>query len=152
MIENSDDLTMMPRKLQPGQRSEVWIASAHSGWAESAYSSRTVLLEGPHWAPDGGGLLLNGDGLLWRLDLEPDVELRRVPIDDLPPINNDHVVDAERSLIYLSANDGHIYVAPIEGGTARGVTNDSSRYHFLHGVSPDGATLAFGAPPGAALL
>jgi TolB protein len=58
-------------------------------------------------------------------------------------INNDHVVDAERGLIYLSANDGHIYVAPIEGGTAKRVTHDSSRYHFLHGVSPDGATLAF---------
>jgi Tol biopolymer transport system component len=121
----------------------VWIASVHSGSAESVYSTGTVLLEAPNWAPDGGGLLLNGDGLLWRLDLEPDVELRRVPIDDLPPINNDHVVDAERGLIYLSANDGHIYVAPIEGGTAKRVTNDSSRYHFLHGVSPDGATLAF---------
>jgi TolB protein len=66
-----------------------------------------------------------------------------VPIDELPPINNDHVLDAERGLIYLSANDGHIYVAPIESGTAMRVTYDSSRYHFLHGVSPDGATLSF---------
>ena len=66
-----------------------------------------------------------------------------MPIEELPPINNDHVVDAGRGLIYLSANDGHIYVAPIEGGTAKRVTHDSSRYHFLHGVSPDGATLAF---------
>ena len=143
MIENSDDLTMMARQLQPGQRSDVWIASVDSGSAESVYSTETLLLEAPNWAPDGGGLLLNGDGLLWRLDLEPDVELRRVPIDDLPPINNDHVLDAERAQIYLSANDGHIYAAPIEGGTARRVTHDSSRYHFLHGVSPDGATLAF---------
>jgi TolB protein len=143
MIENSNDLTMMPRQLQPAQRSEVWIASVDSGSAESVYYTETLLLEAPNWAPDGGGLLLNGDGQLWRLDLEPDVELRRVPIDDLPPINNDHVLDVERGLIYLSANDGHIYVAPIEGGTARRVTNDSSRYHFLHGVSPDGATLAF---------
>jgi TolB protein len=141
MIENSDDLTM--RQLQPGQRSEVWIASVDSGSAELVYSTETLLLEAPNWAPDGGGLLLNGEGLLWRLDLEPAVELRRIPIDDLPPINNDHVLDAERGLIYLSANDGHIYVGPIEGGTAKRVTNDSRRYHFLHGVSPDGATLAF---------
>jgi TolB protein len=143
MTENSDDLTMMPRQLQPGQRSEVWIVAVDSESAESVYSTETLLLEAPNWAPDGGGLLLNGDGLLWRLDLEPDVELRRVPIDDLRPINNDHVLDAERGLIYLSANDGHIYVAPIEGGTAKRVTHDPSRYHFLHGVSPDGATLAF---------
>jgi TolB protein len=143
MTENSDDLTMMPRQLQPGQWTEVWIAAVDSESAQSVYSTETLLLEAPNWAPDGGGLLLNGDGALWRLDLEPDVELRRLPIDDLPPINNDHVLDAERGLIYLSANDGHIYVAPIEGGSAKRVTNDSSRYHFLHGVSPDGATLAF---------
>ena len=74
--------------------------------------------------------------------MEPEVGLNKVLIDDLPPINNDHVPDAERGLIYLSANDGHIYVAPIEGGSAKRVTHDSSRYHFLQGVSPDGATLA----------
>ena len=66
-----------------------------------------------------------------------------MPIEGLPPINNDHVLDPPRGLIYLSANDGHIYVAPTSGGKARRVTHDSSRYHFLHGVSPDGATLAF---------
>ena len=42
-----------------------------------------------------------------------------MPIEDLPPINNDHVLDPARGLIYLSANDGHIYVAPIAGGTPR---------------------------------
>jgi len=111
--------------------------------AELVYSTDTLLLEAPNWAPDGPALLLNGDGLLWRLDLEPEVELRAVHIADLPPINNDHVLDPGGELIYLSANDGHIYVAPIEGGTAKRVTRDPSRYHFLHGVSPDGKTLAF---------
>jgi TolB protein len=134
---------VVPRLLQSGQRAEVWIAEAGSGSTELVYSTDSLLLEAPNWAPDGHGLLLNGDGLLWRLDLEPQIELQQVPIDDLPPINNDHVLDASRGLIYVSANDGHIYVAPIEGGTAKRVTGDSSRHHFLHGVSPDGATLAF---------
>ena len=107
------------------------------------YTAETVLLEAPNWAADGGGLLLNGDGLLWRLDLEREAELSVVPIENLPPINNDHVLDPPRGLIYMSANDGHIYVAPERGGTARPVTHDGSRYHFLHGVSPDGRTLAF---------
>jgi hypothetical protein len=120
----------------------VWIAEIEGGSAKLAYSTDSVLLEAPNWAPDGG-LLLNGDGLLWQLELEPEVELKRVPIDDLPAINNDHVLDASRGLIYLSANDGHIYVAPLGGGTAQRVTRDSTRYHFLHGVSPDGSTLAF---------
>jgi TolB protein len=143
MTQYPEDLEIVPRRLLPGQIAEVWIADVGGGSAELAYATEALLLEAPNWAPDGRGLLLNGDGLLWRLHLGPEAELRRVPIDDLPPINNDHVLDAERGLIYLSANDGHIYVAPIEGGTARRVTHDSGRYHFLHGVSPDGATLAF---------
>jgi TolB protein len=143
MTEYADDLEMVPRTLQPGQRSEVWIAEVGHGSAELAYSTDTLLLEAPNWAPDGRGLLLNGDGLLWRLELEPELELQRVRIDDLPSINNDHIVDAERGLMYLSANDGHIYVAPVEGGVAKRITHDPSRYHFLHGVSPDGATLVF---------
>jgi TolB protein len=143
MTEYPDDLEIVPRRLQLGQRAEVWIAEVTDRSAGLAYATDALLLEAPNWAPDGRGLLLNGDGLLWRLDLEPEVELKQVSIDDLPPINNDHVLDAERGLIYLSANDGHIYVAPIEGGTAKRVTHDSSRYHFLHGVSPDGKTLAF---------
>jgi TolB protein len=133
---------MVPRTLRPGQRTEVWIAEVERGSVELAYSTDALLLEAPNWAPDGG-LLLNGDGLLWRLELEPEVALQRVPIEDLPPINNDHVLDAKRGLIYLSANDGHIYVAPIGGGTARRITHESNRDHFLHGVSPVGATLAF---------
>jgi TolB protein len=138
-----EDMQMLPRVLQDGQRAEVWIAEVERGTAELVYATDALLVEAPNWAPDGHGLLLNGDGLLWRLALVPDVELTAVPIDDLPPINNDHVLDAKRGLIYLSANDGHIYVAPIDGGTAKRVTHDSSRYHFLHGVSPDGTTLAF---------
>jgi len=131
------------RTLRTGQVSQVWVANVSEGTARPVFSTADLLLEAPNWAPDGRGLLLNGDGLLWRLDLEPATTLEQVVIDGLPPINNDHVVNAERGLVYLSANDGHIWVAPIEGGAAGRVTSDPSRYHFLHGVSPDGATLAF---------
>jgi TolB protein len=133
---------MAPRTLRPGQRAEVWIAEVAGGSSQLVYSTDTLLLEAPNWAPDGGGLLLNGDGLLWRLELEPEAALQLVPIEDLPPINNDHVLDAKHGLIYLSANDGHIYVAPVEGGTAKRITHDPSRYHFLHDVGPN-AMLAF---------
>jgi TolB protein len=143
MSTSVDDPLMVARKLRPGQRAEVWIVDVGGGVPELVYSTVEVLLEAPNWTPDGGGLLLNGDGLLWRLDLTPEVALTAVEIDNLPPINNDHVLDTPRGLVYLSANDGHLYVAPIEGGPATRVTHDSSRYHFLHGVSPDGTTLAF---------
>jgi hypothetical protein len=149
MTESAADPKMVPRSLRPDQKTEVWIAQIGGERAELVYSTSTVLLEAPNWSPNGRGLLLNGDGLLWRLDLGPDIELGEVPIEDLPPVNNDHVLDAARGLIYLSANDGHIYVAPIAGGTAKRVTHDPSRYHFLHGISPDGATLAFVELPSA---
>jgi Tol biopolymer transport system component len=138
-----DDELMATRQLRPGQRTEVWVFDVGDGVPELVYTTDELLLEAPNWAPDGRALLLNGDGLLWRLDLGPQVGLAAVKIDELPPINNDHVLDGPRGLIYLSANDGHLYVAPVEGGTATRVTHDSSRHHYLHGVSPDGTTLAF---------
>lgn len=119
------------------------MADLVTGDRTLVYASDTLLLEAPNWAPDGAGLLLNGAGLLWRLDLEPEISLAQVEIADLPPINNDHVVDAPRGLIYLSANDGHLYVAQVDGGAATRITHDSTRHHYLHGVSPDGTTLAF---------
>ena len=73
MTEFADDLRLVPRQLKPGQRAEVWIAEVDDGAPQLAYSTDAVLLEAPNWAPDGEGLLLNGDGVLWRLDLEPEV-------------------------------------------------------------------------------
>ncbi|HET9648754.1 MAG TPA: biopolymer transporter Tol [Microlunatus sp.] len=130
------------RQLRPGQRTEVWIAEVADGSPARVLSTTDLLLEAPNWSPDGTALLLNGDGLLWRFDLATAV-LRRVEIAELPPINNDHVIDPPRNRIFLSADDGHIHEAPLTGGTARRITHDDSRYHFLHGVSPDGSTLAF---------
>jgi Tol biopolymer transport system component len=120
----------------------VWVADASTGSAQVVHETADILLEAPNWAPDGEALLVNGDGLLWRLDLATRA-LGPVPIAGLPPINNDHVVDAPRGLVYLSANDGHIHCAPLGGGTAVRVSTDPGFHHFLHGVSPDGAALAF---------
>ena len=39
--------------------------------------------------------------------------------------------------------DGHIYHAPLNGGSVRQVTDEDDVWHFLHGVSPDGKTLGF---------
>jgi len=128
--------------LLPGQRCEVWVADASTGAAEVVYETPGILLEAPNWAPDGESLVMNGNGLLWRLDLGSSA-LAQVLITGLPPINNDHVLDAVRGLVYLSARDGHIYRAPLAGGTAVRVSSDEDHYHFLHGISPDGSELAF---------
>jgi Tol biopolymer transport system component len=137
--------TNPPRRLQPGQRCEVWAASAASGTRELVFTTDELLLEAPNWAPDNAALILNGAGSLWRLDLGTR-SLDRVPVTGVPDLNNDHVL-GPGGLIYLSANDGHIYRADLAGGPATRITADDGTCHFLHGVSPDGQELAFVAIP-----
>jgi TolB protein len=134
----------MPRTLSPGQRAELYVLDVETGTSTLVTSSTELLFEAPNWTPDGQFLVVNGDGLLFRLpvsggDLEP------VPLGDVPAINNDHVLSADGSTVYVSADDGHLYAVPWPGGASRRVTNDRGPgfHHYLHGVSPDGSLLAY---------
>jgi TolB protein len=131
----------MLRTLQPGQRCEVWIAGV-TGESELVFTSDELLLEAPNWTLDGSALILNGDGKLWNFDVAGRT-LSQVPLADIPGLNNDHVLAPDGKQIFLSANDGHIYRAPLGGGAAERVTADDGSFHFLHGVSPDGGELAY---------
>ncbi|MFC9769952.1 MULTISPECIES: TolB family protein [unclassified Pseudarthrobacter] len=131
----------MNRTLQPGQRSEVWIASV-TGEAELLYSSDDVLFEAPNWTLDGTALVLNGNGKLWTLDVAGGHPVE-VPLTGVPDLNNDHVLAPDGTSIFLSANDGHIYRASLAGGAATRITEEDGTFHFLHGVSPDGRELAY---------
>lgn len=131
----------MIRTIQPGQRCDVWIASV-GGEAEVLFSTEDLLLEAPNWTFDGGSLILNGGGKLWRLDVGGG-SLVPVPLDGIPDLNNDHVLAPDGKGIFLSANDGHIYGAALDGGQAERITEDDGFFHFLHGVSPDGQELAY---------
>jgi Tol biopolymer transport system component len=130
------------RTLRNGQRCQVFVA-APDGSRELVYETRDILLEAPNWTLDGRALILNGDGLLWRFDLESR-ELAQIGVHGIPALNNDHVLAPDGETVYLSANDWHIYRAPLAGGRAERITNDGvPAFHFLHGVSPDGETLAY---------
>ena len=142
MTDGEQVPVMLPRRLSPGQRCEVWTAPRDGGPATLLLTTRDLLLEAPNWAPGGHALLLNGDGQLWRLPVEAP-RLEQVVLHDLPPINNDHVLAPDGRTIYLSGMDGHIHRAPLTGGSATRVTADDGTLHFLHGVSPDGTTLAY---------
>ncbi|MEV7661410.1 biopolymer transporter Tol [Paenarthrobacter sp. NPDC089316] len=131
----------MIRTLQPTQRCQVWIASV-AGGAELVYSTDELLLEAPNWAMDGSALILNGGGKLWRLDAGTR-ELTPIPLYGVPELNNDHVLAPDGETIFLSANDGHLYRAPLSGGATERITDDDGTFHFLHGVSPDGNELAY---------
>ena len=130
----------MPRTLRPGQLSELYVVEVDTGEHRLVYSSSTILFEAPNWTP-GGELVVNGDGRLFRVD----GGLHEIELGGVPAINNDHVVSPDGTTVYVSAEDGHLYAVPIEGGAGRRVTNDRGPgfHHYLHGVSPDGQTLAY---------
>lgn len=130
------------RLLAPDQSTCVWTQSLDQDVARCVLRTNQVLLEAPNWV--ASGLLLNGAGVLWTLD--SDGTLAPIDIAGIPVLNNDHVPDPDGEHVYLSANDWHIYRAPLAGGVAQRVTGESGipgLMHFLHGVSPDGSELAF---------
>jgi Tol biopolymer transport system component len=133
------------RKLLPGQVSRVHIGHADGREPQIVFETDEILIEAPNWTLDGTRLIVNGNGLLWSLAPEPGGELERIPLEGVPPLNNDHVLAPDGSRIYVSANDWHIYEASLSGGPVRRITNsgEPQRLHFLHGVSPDGETLAY---------
>ena len=53
-----EDLEIVPRRLQPGEIAEVWIADVGGKSAELVYATEALLPEAPNWAPDGRRLLL----------------------------------------------------------------------------------------------
>ena len=137
---------MPSRQLESGQRCEVRVHDTGSGRDDLVLAEDNILLEAPNWSLDGAALIVNGNGALWRIDLaSPGLE--PIPIDGVPPVNNDHVLDPDGIHVFVSTNgDGQIHRAPLAGGKGVQVTGAASpegMLHFLHGVSPDGEQLAF---------
>ncbi|GGC85467.1 hypothetical protein GCM10011512_10400 [Tersicoccus solisilvae] len=125
---------------QTNPRSRVWVSGLDGGRELVLETDRHV--EAPNWAVDDT-LLLNADGRLWRLPVDGTGELTEVPAAGLPPVNNDHVLAPDGPTVYASAEDGHLYALPRHGGPARRITSTPGRRHYLHGASPDGATLVY---------
>jgi TolB protein len=117
----------------------ILVFDVRTGESTPVHVSTGVHFEAPNWTA-GGDLILNGDGLLWRLPADGSAPPVVIPLDGVPELNNDHVLSS--SSIFVSANDGHLYEASLAGGPVRRVTHED-RMHFLHGVSPDGRTLAY---------
>jgi TolB protein len=133
------------RKLLPGQIAQVMIASTTGEPPIEVFSTDEMIIEAPNWTLDGRWLILNGDGKLWRLATDGSSGFEQIELAGVPALNNDHVLAPDGRHVFVSANDWHIYEADLNGGPVRRVTNDHEMpfMHFLHGVSPDGETLAY---------
>ncbi|KQO62290.1 TolB family protein [Curtobacterium sp. Leaf261] len=143
------------RQLRPGQTSRVHVYDLEARRSRLVFESASVLVEAPNVLPDGR-LVLNGDGDLFLLTVPPagtvasETDLVRVPLEGVPEINNDHVLEPSGTAIVVSARDGDLYRVPMPDGTdvapAVRVTDATvapvARKYYLHGIAPDASSLA----------
>lgn len=104
------------------------------------------LLEAPNWSRDGGHLLVNMNGSLYRIAKDGQGGLQRVALDAKYRCNNDHDYSPDGKLIAISASTpesrgSRVYVINADGSNPRLVTPISPSY--FHGWSPDGKWLSF---------
>ncbi|MBC7478147.1 MAG: biopolymer transporter Tol [Pseudorhodobacter sp.] len=132
------------RRLLPRQSSELVVLDITTGISTVIYDAQE-LFEAPNWTLDGRWLVYNADGRLWRISPDGSDGPHRINTAPVEDLNNDHLLAPDGINIYVSANDSHLYVVPLTGGTPKRITGDQgdNYRHYLHGVSPDGATLAY---------
>jgi TolB protein len=101
-------------------------------------------IEAPNWTPDGGSLIFNSGGLLYRIPLKGGAP-ELIPTGFARRVNNDHGISPDGTKLVISdqteTGSSMIYILPIEGGEPRKVTSLGPSY--WHGWSPDGKTLAY---------
>ena len=142
--------TMRPspdtRRLLDRQFCELVIADASTGKTRVIYDTQE-LIEAPNWTQDDKWLIYNADGRLFRISPDGSDGPHRITTTPVENLNNDHVLAPDGKNVFLSANDGHLYVVPLTGGVPKKLSNEqdaSRKYrHYLHGVSPDGLTLTY---------
>lgn len=125
-------------------RSSVEIYNIRTGALRVVWQTER-LVEAPNFSPDGSHLLLNGDGLLYRLALDGSRKVEKVDTGFAVTCNNDHGISPDGRGIVISDKTefgkSAIYILPAEGGTPRLVTKNLPSY--WHGWSPDGRQLAY---------
>ncbi|MAS05996.1 MAG: hypothetical protein CL534_15135 [Ahrensia sp.] len=125
-------------------KSELCIFDLASGTVRMLLETDR-LIEAPNWTPDGGALIVNGDGRLFRVALEGAPELVGIDTGFAKRLNNDHGISPDGKTLVISDSTEEeascIYTLPAEGGTPKRITGRVPSY--WHGWSPDGTTLAY---------
>jgi Tol biopolymer transport system component len=125
--------------------SQLMIHHLASG-ADTLVLETDVLIEAPNWAPDGAALIVNGDGLLFRVPLDRPA-LNQIDTGFATRLNNDHGISPDGSTLVISNHtvigQSCVYTLPAAGGEPRRVTANTPSW--WHGWSPDGNTLAYTA-------
>jgi len=122
--------------------SEVCLYSVEAGTV-SVLLRHDGHIEAPNWHP-GGYLVVNGGGVIYRIDLtEPN--LQRIDTGFATGCNNDHGISPDGKTLAISdkteTGESCIYTVPIGGGVPERVTQAVPSW--FHGWSPDGAAITY---------
>ncbi len=107
--------------------------------------------EAPNWSPDGRSIIINQDGLLYKVNLG-DNSKQKIRTGLLKNCNNDHGISSDGKWLAISNNDpipgesngtSRIYVMPFPQGEPELITSLYPSY--WHGWSPDGRHLLYTA-------
>ena len=108
-----------------------------------AYSA-TGRFEAPNWLKDNS-LIYNAGGKLLRMPSDGSAKPAAIDTGAIVRINNDHVPTPDGTTVGISdgtePGGSRIYLVSTAGGTPRKLTEKAPSY--LHGISPDGKTLAY---------
>ncbi len=136
-------------KPVPASSAKLALLSALETVAVASKDRRVVYwttnhIEAPNWSRDGGFLVFNGRGRLYKLPVKGG-EPALVDTGSSIRCNNDHGFSPDGTQLAISDSSrpggSRVYILPASGGTPRLVTPDAPSY--WHGWSPDGKTLAF---------
>ena len=134
----------MQWRMSKPVRTEICVFDLDRDAVEVVFASPR-LLEAPNWHPGGDWLLVNGEGRLWRVELDAGArELPPVESGPLSQLNNDHGFSPNGRYIAFSdrSETGFSCIYTLrEGGEPSRITPEVPSY--FHGWSPDGQTLAY---------
>lgn len=122
-------------------RSSLEIFTLATGQA-SVVLQTDRLIEAPNWHPDGW-LMVNAEGLLWRVPLAAPA-LLPIPMELEARCNNDHGFTRDGSAILFSAhrvNGAEIFRMGVAGGEVECVSVQAPSW--FHGISPDGRAMVY---------
>lgn len=103
-------------------------------------------LQAPNWTPDGGALICNRNGRIWRFDLAART-MALVDTGAQVKNNNDHAISFDGTMLGISSGDvSRVYSVPIGGGEPKLLTPEGPSY--FHSWSPDDKYMIFTAARG----
>ncbi len=135
-------INLMSQNSSPQVRSFLEIVDVETG-ERTVVESFDFRIEAPNWTPDGKYLVYNSSGKLYKMPVAGgESELINTGIAER--LNNDHILSFDGTFFAVSSSyegSSKVFTVPFEGGEATLVTPEGPSY--LHGISPDGKTLAY---------